>query len=64
MLEKCLHGKTENTNESFNGMIENHVPKVTHVGLDMLSVGVYDAIAHFINGEKAVLDIVELLKTK
>ena len=30
----------------------------------MLSVGVYDAIAHFINGEKAVLDIVELLKTK
>ena len=28
----------------------------------MCYVGVYDAIAHFNNGEKAVLDIMELLK--
>ena len=43
-------------------MIWNRVPKATHVRLDMLSVGVYDVIAHFNNGEKAVLDIMELLK--
>ena len=43
-------------------MIWNRVPKATHVGLDVLYVGVYDAIAHFNNGEKAALDIMELLK--
>ena len=61
MLEKCLHGKTQNGTESSNGMIWNREPKVTHVELHVLSVGVYDAIAHFNNGEKAALDIVELL---
>ena len=60
MLEKCLQGETQNTNESFNGMIWNRVSKVTHVGFDVLSVGVYDAIFHFNNGEKAVLDVLEL----
>ena len=59
MLDKCLHGKTQNTNESFNGMIWNRLPKAAHVGSDILSAGVYDAIAHFNNGEK---DIIELLK--
>ena len=43
-------------------MIWNHVPKVTYVELDVLFARVYDAIAHFYNGEKAVLDIVDLLK--
>ena len=51
MLEKCLHGKTQNTNELFNGMIWNRVPKATHLGLDVLSVGVYDATAHFNIGD-------------
>ena len=43
-------------------MIWSRVPKATHVGLDVLSVGVYDAISHFSNGEKAALNIMELLK--
>ena len=70
MLNKCLYGKTQNANESFNGMIWNRVLKATHVGIDVLSVGVYNAIAnaiaiaiaHFNNGEKAALNIMELLK--
>ena len=57
-----LHGKTQNSNESFNGMIWNRVPKATHVGWNALSLGIYDAIAHFNIGEKAALDITELLK--
>ena len=40
----------------------NHVPKATHVGLDVLSAGVHDAIANFNIAEKAALDIMELLK--
>ena len=62
MLEKYLHGKTQSTNESFNVMIWKRVPKATHVGLDVLCVGINDAIDPFNNGEKAALDIMELLK--
>ena len=62
MLDKCLHGKTQNANESFNRMIWNRMLKVAHVGLDVLAVSVYDSIAHFNNGEKTVLNIMELLQ--
>ena len=60
-LAKSLHGRTQNANESFNGMIWNRVPKHTHVGLNVMSVGVYDAISHFNDGEKATLDMLKLL---
>ena len=43
-------------------MVRNRLPKANHVRLDVFSVGVYDAIVHFNNAEKAVLDIMELLK--
>ena len=62
MLEKCLHSKTQNTNKSFKGIIWNRVPKATYVGLDVLSLGAYDATANFNHGKKAALDIMELLK--
>ena len=58
-LEKCLHGRTQNNNESFNGMIWNRVPKATHVGIDILSLGVYDAIAHFNDGAIAAYNILK-----
>ena len=60
LLVKCLHGKTQNANESFNGMIWNRVPKATHI----LTFGVYDAIAHFNYGAKASLDILKLLNVE
>ena len=43
-------------------MIWNRVPKATHVGLDVLSLGVYDALSHFNIGEKTALDTIELPK--
>ena len=49
-------------NESFNGIICNRVPRVTHVGLHVLSVGVYDAIAYCNKSEGTVFDILELIK--
>ena len=33
LLKKCLHGTTQNRNESFNAMIWKRIPKVTYVGL-------------------------------
>ena len=62
MSEQCLHGKTQNAKESFNGMVWNRVPRATHIGEHVLSVGVYDTIVHFNNAEKAALDILEFLK--
>ena len=52
-LVKCLHGKTQNTNESFNGMIWGRIPKDTFVSLPCLQFGVYDAVSNFNIGMKA-----------
>ena len=59
--QKMLHGKTQNANESFNAIIWNRVHKANHVGLNTLSLGVYDAISHYIYGQKASLDTIKLL---
>ena len=56
LLEKCLHGKTQNQNESFNGMIWERLPKGVFVGPDTLKLGVSDAIAHFNIGTQAALN--------
>ena len=58
-LSKCLHGRTQNRNESFHGMIWNRVPKANHVSIDILSLGVYDTIAHFNDGAIASLEILK-----
>ena len=58
-LAKCLHGRTQNANESFNGMIWNRVPKANHVAIGILSLGVYDAIAHFNDGAIAAYNILK-----
>lgn len=54
-LEKCLHGKTQNSNESFNGTIWDRIPKTTYVSLTSLKLGVYDAVANFNIGFKATI---------
>ena len=43
-----------------NGMIWNRLPNATHVGINMLSLDVYDAIAHFNCGTKVTLDLYDL----
>ena len=59
LLIKCLHGKTQNANQSFNGMIWE---RIHYVGLGKLEFGVYDATANFNYGKKACIDIFEGLK--
>ena len=46
-LERCLHGKTQNANESFNGTIWERIPKRKYVSPSSLEVGVYDAVRNF-----------------
>ena len=63
MLKKCLQGKTQNANESFNGTIWNRIPKATRDGLSTLYSGVYGAASHFNYGQKTALDTIRLLDT-
>ena len=51
-LEKCLHGKTQNANESFNGRIWECISKNTFAILPNLEFGAYDAVAHVNIGMK------------
>ena len=46
LLEKCLHGKTQNQNESFHGMIWQRVPKDVRVNAAAFEMGVYGTLSH------------------
>jgi RNase P subunit RPR2 len=50
LLKKCLHGKTQNCNESVNSVIWTRIPKNVFVGMKTLQFGVYDAVACFNKG--------------
>lgn len=50
LLQKCLHGKTQNINESLNNTIWSFVPKRTFVQLNTLKFGVHEAVTSFNNG--------------
>lgn len=50
LLERCLHGKTQNPNESVN-VIWSRLPKTGFVGITALHFGVYEAIATFNGGQ-------------
>ena len=56
-LRKCIHGKTQNQNESFNSLIWERAPKYRYYGFDKLEFAVYDAVANFKNGRQACLNI-------
>ena len=57
MLKRCLDGKTQNQNESLNGMIWDCVPKGVFIGSETLQLGVYDAVAHFNIGCQAAVNV-------
>ena len=62
LLEKCLHGKTQNQNEAVNGMVWERIPKEVFVGADLLEFGLFDAISHFNIGARTVLLLLKALK--
>ena len=45
-------------------MMWNGVLKANHVGIDILSLGVYNAIAHFIDGAIASIEILKDMSMK
>lgn len=61
MLVKCLHGRTQNCNESFNHCIWERIPKTVLVGLLTLKIGVLDAVICFNEGVVSSCEVLELL---
>ncbi|GFW55435.1 uncharacterized protein TNCV_118191 [Trichonephila clavipes] len=59
LLKKCLHGKTQNPNESFHNVVWSRVPKATFVHIETLSLGVYDAVCSFNDGNVSKLKMVK-----
>ena len=55
LLNKCLHGKTQNKNVSFNGLIWRRIPKDQFVKLTTFEFAVHDAVTHFNIGNLASL---------
>ncbi|GFU43868.1 uncharacterized protein TNCV_652511 [Trichonephila clavipes] len=62
LLLKCLHGRTQNPNESFNNCVWNRVPKKTFVSKRTLQMGVMDAVICFNEGAYARTEVLKALK--
>ena len=50
LLNRCLHGRTQNPNESFNHCIWARIPKTVFVGIETLKFGVLDSVICFNDG--------------
>ena len=57
LLEKCLHGKTQNNNESINNLILKRCPKDVYVGRTVLEIGTPSAVINFNEGFQGMLKV-------
>ena len=57
LLEKCLHGKTQNPNEALNQIIWKRCPKDVFVERTTLAVGVCSAVLSFNDGESFLVSL-------
>ena len=57
LLERCMHGKTQNNNECLNSVVWKRCPKEIFVGFHTLQMGVCSAIIGFNDGISGVLDV-------
>ncbi|GFS91556.1 uncharacterized protein TNCV_1139781 [Trichonephila clavipes] len=64
LLKKCLHGRTQNPNESFNKCIWERIPKTVFVGIETLKFGVMDAVIFFNDGYVSNIKVFEALGIK
>ncbi|GFW94691.1 uncharacterized protein TNCV_4247311 [Trichonephila clavipes] len=64
LLKKCLHGRTQNPNESFNKCFWERIPKTVFVGIETLKFGVMDAVICFNDGYVSRIKVFEALGIK
>ncbi|GFX54848.1 uncharacterized protein TNCV_3317651 [Trichonephila clavipes] len=61
LLTKCLHGKTQNSNEGLNGVIWQRIPKEVFACLKILKSDALDAVIQFNDGYKGCVEIFKKL---
>lgn len=61
LLAKCLHGRTQNPNESFHNCVWERLPKTTFHGFTTLKLGVMDAVICFNDGAQKRLEVMKHL---
>ena len=59
LLERCLHGKTQNNNECLNGVIWKRCPKDVYVGQQTLEMGVSSAVISFYEGMNSISKVMQ-----
>ena len=59
LLSKCLHGKTEDNNESLNGVIWKRCPEDIYVGRTTLTMGVASAVISFNDGAYGIQNVLK-----
>ena len=64
LLERCLGGQTQNTNESFNSTIWRLAPKHLQSGLKIIEVAAYLAACIFNEGSSSILMVMNELGIK
>ncbi|GFU58396.1 uncharacterized protein TNCV_58081 [Trichonephila clavipes] len=64
LLNKCLHGKTQNENESFNGILWKFIPKDIFVELQTLRLGAHMAVIRFNKGFRGFLDVLSQVQVQ
>ena len=57
LLKKCLHGKTQNNNESTNNVIWKRCSKDIYVGRNVLELGTFTAVINFNDGYQGMLKV-------
>ena len=63
-MQKCLHGKTQNNNESLNGLIWKRCPKDVFVGRVILELGVASVVIALNNGLSGIIEVSNKLNIK
>ena len=59
LLEKCLHGKTQNSNEALHSLIWQRCPKTIYCGKKSVEIGTASAVCHMNDGSKSISNVLE-----
>ena len=57
LLEKCLHGQTQNANEAFNAVIWTRCAKNIFVSRPTFEMAINSAVLHFNDGRQGIFAV-------
>ena len=64
LLQKCLHGKTQNAYEALHGLIWQRCPKTVYCGRKILEIGVASAVCTMNDGSSAIKYVFERMSLR